>query len=361
LECIGYYVPHLSLIGKRIPQLVYFHEATFYGEVDFSEVNFSQKVDFSGANFSQNAYFVDSTFSEKVNFWGAKFSEQANFWGAKLLAEADFLKSCFVDKALFRYTLFELQNKVTFDNSNLSNVSFADSDITRIRFGDKITWGGKDRFTIFEEEWLRNKVKGQTVSEYENVSLGLVLSVYRNLRENYEFRLRYDDAGKFFIKEMELKRKYREVPASLKENGWFGKHFSLTGLYYHLSRYGESISRPAIVGAVIVFLSTLFWVTQSNPSLEPYFSTLGSNTDAVVDDSISSTASTFVGFEKARNGTQWLKAFERSFADFLPLLSIGGEIKVGIIDYIIKIVGGALTFGLLAIALRRKFERKYTR
>jgi uncharacterized protein YeeX (DUF496 family) len=70
-------------------------------------------------------------------------------------------------------------------------------------------------------------VKGQTVSEYENVSLGLVLSVYRNLRENYEFRLRYDDAGKFFIKEMELKRKYREVPASLKENGWFGKHFSL--------------------------------------------------------------------------------------------------------------------------------------
>jgi uncharacterized protein YjbI with pentapeptide repeats len=117
LECIGYYVPHLSLIGKRIPQLVYFHEATFYGEVDFSEVNFSQKVDFSGA----------------------KFSEQANFWGAKLLAEADFLKCCFVDKALFRYTLFELQNKVTFDNSNLSNVSFADSDITRIRFGDKIT------------------------------------------------------------------------------------------------------------------------------------------------------------------------------------------------------------------------------
>jgi hypothetical protein len=34
---------------------------------------------------------------------------------------------------------------------------------------------------------------------------------------------------------------------------------------------------------------------------------------------------------------------------------------VGVVDYIIKIVGGVLTFGLLAIALRRKFERKYTR
>jgi hypothetical protein len=40
---------------------------------------------------------------------------------------------------------------------------------------------------------------------------------------------------------------------------------------------------------------------------------------------------------------------------------MGSEIKVEVIDYIIKIVGGALTFGLLAITLRRKFERKYTR
>ena len=37
------------------------------------------------------------------------------------------------------------------------------------------------------------------------------MAVYRNLRENYEYRLRYDEAGKFFIKEMELKRKYREI------------------------------------------------------------------------------------------------------------------------------------------------------
>ncbi len=56
----------------------------------------------------------------------------------------------------------------------------------------------------------------------------------------------------------------------------------------------------------------------------------------------------------------WMKAGERSLADFLPLLSLGGDIKVGLIDYIIKIVGGAVTFGLIAIDLRRRFERKYT-
>jgi hypothetical protein len=47
--------------------------------------------------------------------------------------------------------------------------------------------------------------------------------------------------------------------------------------------------------------------------------------------------------------------------DFIPLLTLPSDIKVGLIDYVIKIVGGAVTFGLLAIALRRKFERKYTR
>jgi hypothetical protein len=36
------------------------------------------------------------------------------------------------------------------------------------------------------------------------------------------------------------------------------------------------------------------------------------------------------------------------------------DIKIGLVDYVIKIVGGAVTFGLIAIALRRRFERKYT-
>jgi hypothetical protein len=54
-----------------------------------------------------------------------------------------------------------------------------------------------------------------------------------------------------------------------------------------------------------------------------------------------------------------LQAGERSLADFLPLLSLGGDIKIVLIDYIIKIVGGSVTFGLIAIALRRRFERNY--
>jgi hypothetical protein len=100
--------------------------------------------------------------------------------------------------------------------------------------------------------------------------------------------------------------------------------------------------RPTLVGMAIVVVSTIFWLIQANPTHE-------------------ASLSHIVGFSQIGNSTQWQKAFERSLADFLPLLPLGSDIKVGIGDYVIKLVGGAVTFGLLAIALRRKFERKYTR
>jgi hypothetical protein len=53
------------------------------------------------------------------------------------------------------------------------------------------------------------------------------------------------------------------------------------------------------------------------------------------------------------------KAFERSLIAFIPLLPSGSAFNLGLIGHVIKIVGGAVTFGLIAIALR-KFERKYT-
>jgi hypothetical protein len=97
----------------------------------------------------------------------------------------------------------------------------------------------------------------------------------------------------------------------------------------------------------------MFFVMQSDPTREPtiFYS---------IDSGQQENSSSFVGVDKMGDKSHWLEAFERSMADFLPLLPIGSTIKIGLIDYIIKIVGGAITFGLLAIALRRRFERKYT-
>jgi len=417
LECIGYFIPPVEfakLTGKGFSQPVYFNKATFY-VTNFDHAKFSDEVRFTGATFSgasfnevtfsNEVYFIRATF-DLVNFIGAKFSSRANFFGATFTDWADFTGAKFFNEATFRYAkfsneanftgatfskqayfdeatfssnkgktlfnyiTFEQPNKVTFAKSKLSKVSFRFSDITRIRF-DEISWGGsdgRDEFTIIEEEWLkeqaRREQKGEKQKVEEQVSLEDVLSVYRNLRENYEFRLRYEDAGKFFIKEMELKRKYRQLKPKgdnslipnikyvLIQNGWLRRNFSLNGLYYHFSRYGESIWRPAAIGAMTIGLSTVLWLTQSDPTLQP---SLSQNNPS------SSNISNFTGTDYFTDSSHLLKAFERSVADFIPLLSLPSNIKVGVIDYIIKIVGGALTFGLLIIALRRKFERKYTR
>jgi hypothetical protein len=93
---------------------------------------------------------------------------------------------------------------------------------------------------------------------------------------------------------------------------------------------------------------------QENPELE--FSLPLFQSD---DDATNNVTSKFVGFDKFGDGTHWLKALERSIAGFIPLLPLGSNIQVGIIDYVIKIVGGAVTFGLIVIALRRRFERRY--
>jgi hypothetical protein len=65
----------------------------------------------------------------------------------------------------------------------------------------------------------------------------------------------------------------------------------------------EDLLRPALIGVIVVFLSTLFWIIQANPTHEPSFSHV-------------------IGFTQSGNGTRRLKVFERRFADFLPLFSL---------------------------------------
>jgi uncharacterized protein YjbI with pentapeptide repeats len=358
LLCIGFQLPDFSLsdlsISKEFTVPVYFSDSQFVGKAHFTEANFKGTADFSGANFQGGAFFYEANFEGGANFYSVNFQGRVNFHsttfyavtkfnqaefqradyyrtifkkmvdltGATFYGEVDFIESEFADsdETIFRYVVFYSGDKTFFHVADLSKASFLNTDLTEVRFNDKASLGekAKDRFKIRDERILEEKFKGS------------------------------DGAGQFFIREMELKRKYREVISKeeensleIKQNNWFRRNlFSLTGWYYHLSRYGESIWRPTLAGLVIVFLSTLFWLIQSDPSGEPSFT----NT---------------VGFTNAGEITVWQTAFERSMADFLPILSMINGVKVGLIDFIIKIVGGAVTFGLIAVALRRRFERRY--
>jgi hypothetical protein len=89
-----------------------------------------------------------------------------------------------------------------------------------------------------------------------------------------------------------------------------------------------------------VLISTLLWFTQVNP--------LG-------DYSVSG----IIGFNEMDNYTHFEIAFTRSVTNFIPLLPPPQGIQPGLLDFAFKILGGAVTFGLIIIALRRKFERKF--
>jgi hypothetical protein len=49
------------------------------------------------------------------------------------------------------------------------------------------------------------------------------------------------------------------------------KEFVINQHILSLVKIWEDLLRPALIGVVVVFLSTLFWLIQSNPTHEPSF------------------------------------------------------------------------------------------
>jgi hypothetical protein len=324
-----------------------FSEILFLAMVSFNNSVFSDKTVFDAVEFSEEASFERSSFHGEVDFMRVKFLSKTIFTGTVFSQKTHFVNCTFPTNHLtfFNFVTFEKPTSVVFEIENMSFVSFLNSDITKIKFASNTRWGKKDDLKVIEEVWFDKLSNNESLGkEDQKVSLEDVLSVYRNLRENYEFRLRFSDAGRFFIKEMEIKRKNKliksqyELEFPYKKKNWAERNISLTGLYYHLSRYGEDILRPTMLGFGLIVISTLLLAIQFNPNTE----TISSRTESIHLYDI-------------------YGAFERSLKNFIPFLPFENSVDAGLADYLMKMVGGIVTFGLIVIALRRRFERKYTR
>jgi uncharacterized protein YjbI with pentapeptide repeats len=365
----------------------FFSFTTFNHTANFLEAKFNDDTFFSYVNFRENsvANFADLEFNGKADFSYGKFHEarfnstkfkETNFVGTELI-KANFVKNEFDGKVTFYQSIFQEANfskvmfnfdtdfkfvtfreggdKILFDIEDLSKVSFMNSDITRVRFGQNTHWGSYDSFKTIDEENLeemvsyafkwkniskKDKDKSKLVkflkkigiedadnlifdrltnkkiiakqvssnvpflsieiddneniatmkikdtdSDYffivdgrfnptiypigkkeDTISIGGIRTIYRNLRENYEYSLRFEEADKFFEKEMEIKRKYSEktigMISKFKKNGWFKRNLSLTGLYNLISEYGKNYKRPIWLATIIVFIPILYSLTQ---------------------------------------------------------------------------------------------------
>lgn len=191
-------------IGNKIG----FDYAKFLKKCILSECLFSGgKVSFIGTGFNGELSFKDTTFSHVI-FNEAKFSN-TDFTKSKFTTSAEFINCNFGGEIRFNYVEFKEPDKVFLQTSDLSNLSLINTDVTRLVFSENARFGiGSQRFKTYDERKLEGAIRKNLQSE---ANLGELFALYRNLRENYEYRLRYEEAGQFFIREMELKRNYEEV------------------------------------------------------------------------------------------------------------------------------------------------------
>lgn len=322
--------------------LASFFEAKFSGQANFSEIAASKGAMFMGAEFSGTVHFSWAKFSgEWVSFRGARFSGQADFSLAKFLGEADFFVATFSNEEIsFRGAEFlnngvfvhlcksEIRNdpnlnfkdanfgkprSVRFDDFDLGNTSFLYVDISEVDIGERVSWGSDRR--ILDERFAD---AGHADYDYE-----VVATVYRRLRQNLESKMRYTEAGRFFIGEMECKRKNVRIKNPILR--WLRTNvFSALAWYKYMSHYGESYAR------------VLTWIF-----LVPI---LASAATALAQTSIASLNSDFFNNFQRQLGN-YVLAFFQLKTDNLQ------ELAVRLLSL--------LLMGQLYISLRRQFERKY--
>ena len=402
LYCIGYILPAINLDGKKFLKNIYFtgakfHEESsfanceFHGMADFSRCEFKDNISFTGAVFKSEVKFSHSVISssiatfqnvtyekkadfknfttknilftmntfDKVFFIGATFNGQANFWNSNFNNKCDFSLSTFEEKVIFsgskfkkeatfeqvnfknfanfRRILFKKQEKIFF-NTNLKNVSFLETDIKRVRFGNGTIFNEHElkipkflkntRYKIIDEKMLENK-------EEPDLDLESVMDVYRNLRDNYDYQLRYDVAGEFFVREMEIKRKYKKnkPSASVKtlHKNCLRQRVSILGVYNLIAQYGHSYYRPIFAAIPILLVSTLYFVTRGHFDYGVLLTNLHSQ-EIVKDAGI------------------------RSLSSFFPFYTFNKYNTIA--DFLLRIILLPVS-GSFFITLKRKLERKF--
>ncbi|MGD1837726.1 MAG: pentapeptide repeat-containing protein [Nitrososphaeraceae archaeon] len=349
---IGYYIPdYIKLFhGKHNPEVIYFNWAVFLGQRDFSNSVFDI-IDFSDAKFHGIVNFSHSSFNF-VKFQDNIFSGVI-FIDTKFNGISIFERICNYDYINFNICKFSKPQEIKFIDSDMTRIIFSYTDISRISFSGSIDWGPK--YKIYAAHMLENFFQHKDKDKfYFNIYVDDILATYRNLRENYEYNLRYDEAGKFFISEMEFQRNYELKKSNsfifrhskfknllekfqllnfieLRENYIIQKKsilesniFSYIGLYRIFSMYGESITIPLSFLTSIFLLSVLWFTIQSNPS---------DNLDNEILESIT-----------------------RSYSAIIPIPIHLQNLTIS--DYLIKSAGFIL-FGLIFVSLRRKLERRF--
>ncbi|MBU7027146.1 MAG: pentapeptide repeat-containing protein [Theionarchaea archaeon] len=237
-----------AYFNEAIFKDAYFRGAIFHGHASFNGTTF-QNAYFNGTTF-QNAYFNGTTFQNAyfngTTFQNAYFNgttfQNAYFEGAVIKEDVELVPN--------RVEYLNLQNakfffggsitvdptKAKFHRAYLENVSFINCN-----------WPRK----IYEEVHMKDKDVDLSFKELE--------TIYRNLKQNMQRHGDYSQAGEFYFREMECKKKALRKKKFSPD--WF-KSFGYSLLKYTCG-YGEKPERTAFSSLfTILGFALLYWTSE---------------------------------------------------------------------------------------------------
>jgi hypothetical protein len=145
-------------------------------------------------------------------------------------------------------TMFDLMKSVRFDNVDLSDTSFFRSSLESVHFVG-CEWPHSGGYALIKDELLFSP----SSDPYFSAEL---LRLYTQLKKNFEEHRNFADAGHWFYREMEARRRVALLNCP---SGWWRevrfRVFALSWWYKVFSRYGESPGRPLywIAGIFVAF------------------------------------------------------------------------------------------------------------
>lgn len=232
----------------------FFLEATFGKIARFISNAFQADTDFSSAKFMDNACFKDDSFKENASFRSAKFEGEVIFENIRFNGMAD-MAANFRSKAIFRsfkndkddlmfsnsisvsfcQAVFMEPHLIEFAKVDFSSCDLRKADLRTIDFS-LVTWKECGRYR-----------RRKCLYRHPDATDEELEAVYRQIRQSYEDRKNYPEAGDFYYGEMELKRK----------KYWWRRYLpSLTYLYWVCSGYGQSPFKAGFLLVILLFVFT---------------------------------------------------------------------------------------------------------
>jgi uncharacterized protein YjbI with pentapeptide repeats len=220
-------------------------ESECRGRADMSLARFSGDANFEGAKFCGMASMRLTEFSAAANFASAEFCDSAVFFRARFRGRADFTITTYEGSAIFHGACFYAA--ASFDYAGFHG----GADFARTDFREPPSFSGADFRT--NVDFTDAKLPGFSGSSDERIA--------RSIRVMAEKRRDYEEAGRFYRFEMDLRRRRcRRAPTH-----WL--QYAMLELYRITSCYGESPGRVLVSLSVALLLFSYafvisgFWFT----------------------------------------------------------------------------------------------------